>query len=132
MIKYLLVIYRADFVFWYEYYTSDMKLRLFSKFCHTYLNAHGASLEKSDFVVCEHQRRRPACAVNSAQCYPPYMRGSRKFCQRGSNFDTFFNHVWTTVFNIYTKCPLNWTIANMKTHMQDTTECINSTVGIIY
>ena len=28
--------------------------------------------------------------------------------------------------NIYTKCPLNGTLANTKTHMRDATECINS------
>ena len=36
-----------------------------------------------------------------------------------------FNHVWTS-FNIYTKCPLNGTLANAKTHMRDVTECINA------
>ena len=29
-------------------------------------------------------------------------------------------------FIIYTKCPINWTLANTKTHMRDTTECTNS------
>ena len=29
-------------------------------------------------------------------------------------------------FNIYTKCPLNGTLANTKTHMRDVTECVYS------
>ena len=36
-----------------------------------------------------------------------------------------FNHVWT-VFNSYTKCTLNGTLANTKTHMRDATEDTNS------
>ena len=29
-------------------------------------------------------------------------------------------------FNIYTKCPLNGTLTNTKTHIQDAIECVNS------
>ena len=35
-------------------------------------------------------------------------------------------------FNMYTKCPLNETLANSKTHMRDARECINSIGYVLF